>query len=149
MALSVIFLLTSIVTARLLEKKKMRVASVAYTVMFIIMALVLLFTADAESIRNIMLRVVGSRWYFDIRHTFLDAIRAPLYGVYMMSAILLTFAIQLSVTVIFTAKAVVYHLTKHRAFEYTIKKVHNRLLHEVCSLKMSRNVNLLYCRMLN
>lgn len=50
MEFNILFLLTSIMTARFLEKRKMRAASVLYSTMFIIMFIILLFNNASLSL---------------------------------------------------------------------------------------------------
>ena len=149
MILNVIFLLTSIVTARLLDKKKMRVASAAYSVTFIFLLVVLLFTAEAEVISRMMVNVLGENIYWNAHFVFLDAIHAPQYGLFIVGALGLTFALQLSVTVFHTVKVVVYHFFKQNTPLQKARKIRFTLLRPVRDLFLSPNINLLYCRMLN
>lgn len=149
MALNLLFLLSSIVTARILDKKKMRVASVAYSVMFIVMLAVLLFTVDVDVIRSMMIQLCGKTCYFNVHFTFVDAIHTPLYGAFIIGALVLTFVVQLAATVFCVAKEIVYHFSKQNSRYQKAKKARPVFVHSVHDLFLSPNINLLYCRMLN
>lgn len=149
MALNVLFLLSSIVTARIFEKKKMRVASVAYSVLFIVMLAVLLFTVDVDAIRSTMIWLCGKTSYFNAHFAFMDAIRMPLYGAFIMGALVLTLVVQLAAAVFCAAKEIVYHFFKQNTHFQKTKKARRTIVHPVHDLFLIPNINLLYCRMLN
>lgn len=148
MLLNVLFLLTSIVTARLLEKKKMRVASMAYSVMFVFLLVVLLFTVESEAVGRLMVNVLGEDVYRAIHPAFLDAVHTPQYGLLIVGALALTLALQLSVAVFHTAK-LVYHFVKQNSFLQKAKQIRFTLLRPVRDMFLFPKINLLYCRMLN
>lgn len=148
MEITIIFLLSSIVTARLLDKKRMHVASIAYSVMFVIILSVLLFVVDFEFIRRLMINIVDPQTYYKVHFAFMDAINAPFYGLFISGALLLTFVVQLAVTVLYTATVIVFHYLQKNSF--TCKKnAYFKLAQSVRSLYLSNRINLLYCRMLN
>lgn len=149
MVFHILFLLTSIVTARFLERRKMRAASVAYSTMFIIMFFVLLFTVDIEPVRRVMLNIFGRPVYYGIYNAFSDAVNTPAYGVYMIGGIILTIAVQLAITILFPVRAIVRYFTRKKAYLNRFKKVYTRLVRNVRSLYISYPINQLYCRMLN
>ena len=149
MELSVLFLLTSIATARFLDKRKMQVASALYSAMFIIMMFVLLFTVDIEPVCRMMTYVFGNENYADFREVLKDAIADSRYGVYIVGAIILTIAVQVSVTVMAPVRAIIRYFSQKKTVLHKFKKVYERLVYPVPSLYISEKFTLLYCRMLN
>ena len=149
MEFNLLFLLTSIVTARFLDKRKMRAASIMYSTMFIIMLFVLLFTVDIDLVRQMMMNAFGSEVYQLVHNAFVDAISTPAYGVYIIGSVILTVAVQVSVTVLAPVSAIVRYLIKKKNILHKFKKAYVRLVHQARSLYIVTPINRLYCRMLN
>ena len=146
---TVLFLISCVVTARLLDKKNMRVASVSYAVMFAVLTVVLLFTVDAEPIRDLMVRLVGRNAYVNAHFAFREAINSSIYGIYIVSALTLTFILQLFVTVFYTAKTIVTYYFKKNSFSENKKKVNPGRVGDTRRLYLSQKINKIFCRMLN
>ena len=145
----IIFLISSLFTAGLLDKKRMRTASVAYLVMCVFMVFVLLFLVDVDFIRGAMIQAFGKKTYFEVHFTLVDAIRAPQYGVFIAGAILLTLVLQIAVTVICTVRAIVYCCLKKNTLFQKSKNAKTGRVHILRSLYRTLKINLLLCRMLN
>lgn len=148
MILTVIFLITCIITARVLEKKKMRAASIAYSVLFVIFLVALLFVTDLKPLQTALINTVGVKIYFSVRFSLLEAINATGYGMIIAGAILFTIALQLFATVVCVVDKLV-EIFKKSSFQYKSRRdIFKRILftHEVF---LAKRINLLYCRMLN
>ena len=144
MEFNVLFSLTSIMTARFLEKKKMRAASVLYSTMFIIMFLILLFTVDIETIRNMMSSIFGEEVYNLTRNAFVYAITTPVYGVYIIGSVLFTVVVQIAVTLLTPVGEIVRYLIRKKSCIHKFKKVYVRLVHHARSLCIATPINRLY-----
>ena len=127
----------------------MHAASVLYSVMFIIMLLVLLFTVDIELIRRGMLSLFGREVYYGVQNAFIDAIKSSAYGAYIVGSIILTVAVQVSVTVLTPVRAIVRYIVQKKTVHHKFKKAYSRLVQNVRSVYISQPINRLYCRMLN
>lgn len=148
MLLTVIFLISCIITARILDKYKMHVASVGYSVMFIILFFALLFTVDIEPIRIAFSNVMGEAPYLEVKEALLYALRSPGFGTCIVIALLLTAFLQIAVSVIFAVTAIISLLKKGKKI-YFIKKDEHSCSCLMRALYINRSINLLYCRMLN
>lgn len=148
MLLTVIFLISCVVTARLLDKKNMQIASIAYAVMIAVILFALAFICDVPFIGDVMSEIFGRYNYFSIQYLLREAIDAPVYSVFIVSAIAFTFAVQIAVT-IFCFVDTITHLFKDRAYYYKKRKDFFKLRPLVSIAKIIRKINLLYCRMLN
>ena len=149
MALTLIFLLSSIVTASILDKKKMRVASVAYIVMIVVMFVVLLLMLDVEPIRELMIKILGEWGYNATHEAFMDAISTPQYGVYTIAAIVLTFIVQGALLTLCPIHAIVHYFSQKKSVYQKFKKNYIKTVYEVYTLNISKPINLMYCRILN
>lgn len=148
MALTLIFLISCIITARLLEKKKMRVASVAYSVTFILLLFILLFVTDIEPISRALANMLGANAYGEIKLALIEALRSASYGTCITIAILLTFFLQLAVTV-FCAVSTIVRFFKKWSVTYRSKREKFRIIYPIRNIYIRKPINLLYCRMLN
>lgn len=148
MAITVLFLISCVITARMLEKKKMHAASVAYTVLFVVLLAALFLTVDFEPINRALTNVMGAKTYLQTQNALLYALRSDGYGTCIISALLLTFIIQLALPVAFAVTGLVRILFKKQETKQSKKDKYrsSRLLNE---LYLKRYINLLYCRMLN
>lgn len=148
MLLTVIFLITCIVTARLLEKKKMRVASIAYSVMFIIFLSALVFVSDFSFIRDILTDVFGTYAYYSARYIVIEAVDAPGYSIIISVALVLTVVFQIAATVYCFVDTIVSYLKKKHHDHKKWKEALKRTLPAYDAI-ITKRINILYCRMLN
>lgn len=148
MLLTFLFLISCIITARLLEKKKMRVASIAYSVLFIILFAVLFLTVDLEPITRALTNVMGAEMYLQTKSALLYAIGSAGYGTCIISAMLLTFIIQLVLPIALAVTGLVRILFKKKE-EHTSKKEKYKRARIQYGIFVQKQINLIYCRMLN
>lgn len=148
MLLTIIFLISCFVTARLLYKKNMLVASVAYAITIAVILLVLAFICDVPFIGDVLSKIFGRYNYFSIQYLLREAIKTQGYSVFIVTAIAFTFVLQLAVTV-FCVVDTITHLFKKRAYEYKKRTVVFKARFFKSKTRITRNINLLYCRMLN
>lgn len=148
MILSVMFLISCIVTARVFEKRKMHVASVLYTTLFILLLAALAFVTDIEPIRNSLANALGEYAYTVIRSVLFSAIRSSTYGIAIAAAIVLTAVLQLVTTVACVVSTIIGFF-KRSGISDLAKKLRDRLAYAMRTLFLMKRINLLYCRMLN
>lgn len=145
---TVIFLITCILTARVLEKNKMTVASIGYSVMFVMLFSALIFTSDLEPVSIALTNLMGEVPYLQLKEALLYALHSPGYGACIITAFLLTLLLQVAVSVIYTVTSFARFFKKaRRAHHFGSKKVGSDC--EYRELYVHRPINLLYCRMLN
>ena len=150
MELTVLFMISCVLTARKFEKLKMQLASLAYSVTFIVILFVLLFTVDIDIISRAMLNVLDAELYYDVRTALRDAMGMSYYGISIAGALIFTTALQLAVTVIDALRVVVrccFFAKKSLARKF--KKAYFRFAQFGRTLCLPKRINLLYCRMLN
>lgn len=148
MLLTVIFLISCIITARLLEKKNMRVATVAYSVMFIILLYVLLLVIDFAPTNQAFTKLLGEEVYLETKEALLYALNSQGYGTCICFALFLTLFLQLTTALTIAVTGILHLLTgkKEGFFQKREKQLSPRKPREVC---LNNHINLLYCRMLN
>ena len=148
MVFTVLFLITCVMTARLLEKKKMYVASVMYSVMFVILLTALLFTSDIELVNRSLSNLIGIKTFLQTKEILLYAFESAGYGLCILIALLFTFILQFSLSVICTVVTIVRFLKKGREVILTKKEKYG-YLYIPRAFYVHKPINLLYCRMLN
>lgn len=148
MILSVVFLISCIITARVFDKRKMHVASVLYTTLFVLMSVALVFVTDIEPVRNFFADALGAHAYSVIRSVLLSAIHSSTYGTAIAIAIILTAVLQLVTTVVCVVSTIIGFFKKS-GIQTLAKKMEDRLAYPIRALLLARQINLLYCRMLN
>ena len=148
MTITLIFLISCIITARLFEKKHMRVASVAYSVLFVFLLVALLLTSDYEPISNAWSRIMGENVYLQAKDALLYAIHSAGYGTCIIFALLLTLILQLLLVLTLAVTGIVRILiSKNKS--YQSKKENYVSLYTLYKLFIQIDFNLIYCRMLN
>ena len=148
MILTVIFLITCVITARIFDQRKMKAAAVAYSVVFIVVLSVLAFTVDYPLISRAMSNIFGINNYNEIHSAICETIQTPVYGFSMIGGIAALFFVQLTASVLEMARAVVSCFKK----EYLVRKFRKAYVsfaQHAHRLILPRRINLLYCRMLN
>ena len=150
MELTVLFMISCVLTARKFEKLKMQLASLAYSVTFIVICFVLLFTVDIDVVSRALLNFFDADLYFDVRAALLDAMAMTYYGVSIVGALIVTTAVQLAVTVIDAARVMVrYCFFAKESLARKFKKAYFRFAQFGRIVYFPKRINLLYCRMLN
>ena len=147
MQIGLMFLLTCVVTARLMEKKKMTVAASLYTVVFVALLTVVLLTSDNTFITTAMQNLLGSM-YLPAADFAAGVMGASFFGINLLGLLTLVFVVQLALTVITVTTAVVEYLGK-KSPERKFNRVHITRVSHALFLPISRKYNLLYCRMLD
>lgn len=148
MLITAIFLISCIITARLLDKHKLRLASAAYSVLFVVLLTALLFTIDVELVGRSISNLVGTKTYLQTREALLYALHSAGYGTCITLALLVTLFLQLLIPFLFAVATVVALFKKGKEARIS-KKDKYRLPHALRELYVRRRINLLYCRMLN
>lgn len=148
MELAVIFIISCVISARILEKNKMRAASIAYSVMFVILLSALLFTVDFEPINHAFSRVIGMARYLEVREALLYAMQTPGYGTCIAAALLVTLLLQLLISAAY-AVSVIANALKQEKGVYLSKKDKRKTISYTKKIYLRKQINLMYCRMLN
>lgn len=148
MLLTVIFLISCIITARLLEKKRMKVASIAYSVLFVVLLTALFLTVDIAPISQACINIMGNESYLQTREALIYALRSPGYGTCIYIAVFLTFVLQAATALTLAVTEIVRVLSKEKEICRAGKESSEgyRAFREPDRRKP---INLLYCRMLN
>lgn len=148
MLLTVIFLISCIITARLLEKKRMKVASIAYSVMFIVLLTALLLTVDFAPVSQAFTNIMGEETYLQTKEAFIYALHSPGYGTCIYIALFLTFILQAATALTLAVTGLVRVLSAGKA-AYRHKKEKRESSYLPRELYLKKRINLMYCRMLN
>lgn len=148
MLVTILFLISCVITARVLEKKNMRVASVTYSVLFVILLAALLFTVDLELISRALSNMMGAKAYLQVKDALDYVIHSAGYGFCIFIALLLTISVQITLSLICTVVTIVKYFVK-RSLELLTKKDNYRCPFTLRALYRQRYINRLYCRMLN
>lgn len=148
MLITVIFLVSCIITAQLLEKHKLRVASIAYSVFFVVLLAALLFTVDLELISRALSNMLGAKAYLQVKDALDYAIHSAGYGFCIFIALLLTISVQITLSLICAVATIVKYFVK-RSLKLLTKKDNYSCPFTLRALYRQRYINRLYCRMLN
>jgi len=145
---SVLFLLSCVMTARFLERQKMRIANVLYSVLFASTLCVLAFVFDFPWLKGLMSYLLGESAYNELHIIALRVVSQTVYGVSVMTMISVIFSVQLGIAIYTATKKIVHKLTHREPARklsrvYSIKKIDAPSFHPVL------RINQLYCRMLN
>lgn len=146
---SILFLLSCVLTARSFTKYKMQLASIFYSVAFIVVLFVLLFTLDIDIVRRALINIFTEEWYFDVHNAFLDAMSTTYYGLTMLGAVCITTAVQLFILFVNAVREVVIYCFSKEAVRRRFYKAYSKRVQLVRGLFICRPINLLYCRMLD
>ena len=147
--MTVLFLFSCVLIARTFVRLDMRAASMAYSVTFIVILFVLLFTLDIDIVRAAMVNACGIDMYTDVREAFYEAMSTAYYGLSMLGAVVLTTVVQLVLLVLNALREVVCYLFVKRQIARKFTKAYVRFAQSVRTLYLPKRINLLYCRMLN
>lgn len=148
MLITVIFLISCVISARLLEKKKMRVASIAYSVLFIVFFAALLLTSDVEAINRTLSAIMGAQTYQLTRNALFYAYHSAGYGTCILIALFFTLMLQLALPIICAVARIVKLFGRGKVALISKKDKYRRSCRPR-ALYLQRHINLLYCRMLN
>jgi len=147
-----LFLLTCILSARYLEKKRMTLAAAFYSVLFIFMTFFFLISVNIPYVHTALRYLLGEEIY-DILHKFaLEAINASIYGIGVLWAVGVIFIIQSVSVVIITAHSVAKRLFKFKkVVRAEFRKLRPHAEYKIPSLqqRVPLRIHLLYCRLLN
>ena len=149
MFLTLLFLVSCVIIARKFEKHNLRTASIAYSVMFVVILLALLFTVEIPVVRSGLANMVGRYAYANIHYTLCEAMNHAYYGVSVAAVMAVSFWLQVIFTAVDTAAAVVKYVLSKKDIHEISKKAYLKLQESIQSLIMPRPINLLCCRMLN
>ncbi len=149
MAITIIFLLSCVITARIFERKNMRTAAVAYALLFAVVLLLLLFAVDIPIIERALTNVIGAEKYAEMQSIVDDAMQSSIYGFSMISVIGAVFVVQVVASVVATAKVVAVYCFNKRSLVRKFKKVYGGFVSFARELRLPRRINIFYCRMLN
>lgn len=148
MIITAIFLITCIITARVLKVQKMRIASVIYSILSIILIDALLLTSDLTPVRFAFENLMGEEYYMLIKETLTYALYSSGYGSCILIAFFTTLFLQVVISFIYLLTNIVKSIKIIKEVylpkEYNYK---NSYTYQVLTLR--KNINLLYCRMLN
>jgi hypothetical protein len=147
--MTVLFLFSCILMARTFVRLDMHAASMAYSITFIVILFVLLFTLDIDIVRTAMVNVCGIDTYTDVREAFFDAMSTGYYGLSMLGALVLTTIVQLVLFVLNALREMVCYLFVRKQVARKFTKAYVRFAQSVRTLYLPKRINLLYCRMLN
>ena len=149
MEITVIFLISCIITARYLDKKRMQAASVLYSVLFIITFVFSLFAIDYGIVKEGMINIFGEQFYGELRHSVLGILNTEFLGI--NNTILFTAAciLQTVIVIIGLTKRVVSYFIIERKPASEFYKAYFRFVLLVRNLYLPKRINLLYCRLLN
>lgn len=148
MLLTAIFLVTCVITARVLQEKKMRVASVIYSILSVVLIVAILFTSDFVPVRYAFENLMGEEYYLNIKDAILHALYTSGYGTCTLFAFFITLFLQVVISVIYVVTIVV-KLIKVGKEVYLLKKDSNSHSYIYRVLSLKKDINILYCRMLN
>ena len=149
MGVSVLFLISCVLTARIFEKRKMRAAAITYSVLFISVLFVLAFAVDIPILARALNNALGTKMYRDLHSAIAEAINTKLYGFSMIGVICVMFIVQSIAAVVEMARAVAVICFKKKALVRKFKKAYFKFARSVRNLYLPKRINLLYCRMLN
>lgn len=145
---SILFLISCVFTARFLEKRKMHVASVIYSAVFICLLAVLLLAVDIPIIQTSISNMMGAYKYAQVHDFVVEVINTDEYGLSTITVVAVVFAVQVIAILIQAAKVVVTFFIKDLSSPEFSKKTIT-LASPVRVLYLPKRINLLYCRMLN
>ena len=149
MEIVIIFLLSCIVTARYLDKKKMQAASVLYSVLFIITFTCSLFAIDYDIIKEGMMKIFGEQLYGELRQSVLGILNTELFGINLTTFFVAACILQTVIVVIGLTKRVVSYFIVEKKPSRDFYKAYFRFVLLVRNLHLPKRINLLYCRLLN
>lgn len=141
MWLCVLFLLSSVFLARLFEKRKMKFASIAYSVLFTFMLFAFIFVFELPFFKVALVNLFGEMLY------------AEMITIFLAESELITFlgfllAVQVAIAILSTSTAIVNKLKKRDPLSLKEKNRFFKAIREYTVLS-STKINRLYCRMLD
>lgn len=145
---TILYLIFCIITARMLDKKQMRVATVLYSVMFVLLLPLILFSIDIEAVRQALSNVMGEHAYLEVSSLFHDVLNSSGYGICIAIALVTSFVLQLVVSLFWAVETLVNYI-KERSVYYLSKKKRVEIPCLARNIYISKRIYILYCRMLN
>ncbi len=148
MALFVLFLITSIFTARFFEKNKMHLASVLYSVWFTVLLILLSFSFDVPLLTQAWTNLIGAQMHQSLHIWSLQVLTGTFCGVSAYIIITFVLAFQLGIIIYSMTKKVVYRLLR-RDINLKLSIVFVKRIQNARVFYSYFDLNRLYCRMLN
>lgn len=148
MALFLLFLFSSVVTARHFEKRKMSTASVLYSILFIITLLMSLFALDDSVINAGLINIIGEEMFGELRNTIQGIISTDFGGFSLLALFGVSCALQIAFVIFVATSTIVSYFVAKKPIRRFIK-AYFRFVLLVRNLYLPKRINILYCRMLN
>lgn len=126
----------------------MHIATVAYSVMFVLLFSAILLVSDFESVKITFSTLMGEAYFNAIRESILYALHSVGYGTCIISALLLIFVLQLSLALTLAVTGFIRAVIK-RKVSCLIQKGKHTISCRIRELYLQRYIILLYCRMLS
>lgn len=141
MWLCVLFLLSSVFLARLFEKRKMKIASLAYSVLFTFMLFTFIFVFELPFFKVALINLFGELLYAEIASILLSESELITFLGFLL-------AVQVAIAILTTSTAIVNKLKKRDPLSIKEKNCFFKAIREYNVLS-STEINRLYCRMLD
>lgn len=141
MWLCVLFLLSSVFLARLFEKRKMKIASLAYSVLFTFMLFAFIFVFELPFFKVALINLFGELLYAEIASILLSESELITFLGFLL-------AVQVAIAILSTSTAIVNKLKKRDPLSIKEKNCFFKAIREYNVLS-STEINRLYCRMLD
>lgn len=141
MWLCVLFLLSSVFLARLFEKRKMKFASIAYSVLFTFMLFAFIFVFELPFFKVALINLFGELLYAEIVSILLSESELITFLGFLL-------AVQVAIAILTTSTAIVNKLKKRDPLSLKEKNRFFKAIREYNVLS-STEINRLYCRMLD
>lgn len=141
MWLCVLFLLSSVFLARLFEKRKMKIASLAYSVLFTFMLFTFIFVFELPFFKVALINLFGELLYAEIASILLSESELITFLGFLL-------AVQVAIAILSTSTAIVNKLKKRDPLSIKEKNCFFKAIREYNVLS-STEINRLYCRMLD
>lgn len=149
MLVSVVFLISCIITARFLKRRKMKLASALYSILFSVTLVIIMLAVDSKMIGFAFSNILGGSLYSELHRAILRMFAENIYGFSVVTLIALSISVQLAIAIYCATKKAVRHFCASVDAERKFKKVYFRYAPSVRNLYLPKRINLLYCRMLN
>lgn len=148
MLLTVLFLISCVITARIFDKKRMSAATIAYSVMFVVLLTALLLTVDFGPINQAFTNIMGEEAYLQTKEAFICALDSAGYGTCIYIALFLTFILQVATAMTLAVTGLVRVLSKRKEI-YRSKREKRESSYFPRERYLKKRIHLMYCRMLN
>lgn len=143
-----LYLVVCIIIARQLDKKRMQVATILYSVMFVTLLPLILFSIDFEPVRLALTNAMGVQTYTNVHNLFYEIMHSSGYGICIAIALVVSAVLQILLSLFWAVESLV-NFIKERAVYYLSRKKRIETPCLVRNLYISHRIYILYCRMLN